>query len=166
MKKTLFHHNWILAPLALLNSSMCSLELATLWYLRYLNKSAALATFEKKSKKSHNSVLSFENPAPNRYWKLYDMIKVIHGLCSTVKLDFKELLNKGQIDFKELFTDYQLFYTINLLLNKELLPIEEMSNLALRNFRSWKLEKKGTFFWTNFGILYQRKPLELTIRLK
>ena len=41
----------------------------------------------------------------------------------TVKLDFKELLIKEQIDFKELFTDYQLFYTINLLLNKELLPI-------------------------------------------
>jgi len=41
----------------------------------------------------------------------------------TVKLDFKELLNKEQIGFKELFTDYQLFYTINLLLNKELLPI-------------------------------------------
>ena len=36
---------------------------------------------------------------------------------STVKLDFKELLIKEQIDFKELFTDYQLFYTINLLLN-------------------------------------------------
>ena len=41
----------------------------------------------------------------------------------TVKLDFKELLVKEQIDFKELFTDYQLFYTINLLLNKELLLI-------------------------------------------
>ena len=27
---------------------------------------------------------------------------------STVKLDFKELLNKEQIDFKELFTDYQV----------------------------------------------------------
>ena len=45
------------------------------------------------------------------------------GFNSTVKLDFKELLIKEQIDFKELFTDYQLFYTINLLLNKELLPI-------------------------------------------
>ena len=44
-------------------------------------------------------------------------------IIGTVKLDFKELLNKEQIDFKELFTDYQLFYTINLLLNKELLPI-------------------------------------------
>ena len=41
----------------------------------------------------------------------------------TVKLDFKELLIKEQINFKELFTDYQLFYTINLLLNKELLLI-------------------------------------------
>ena len=54
----------------------------------------------------------------------------------TVKLGIKELLNKGQIGFKELFTDYQLFYTINLLLNKELLPIKGMPNLALRNFRS------------------------------
>ena len=42
---------------------------------------------------------------------------------TTVKLDFKELLNKEQIDFKELFIAYQLFYTINLLLNKELLPM-------------------------------------------
>ena len=39
----------------------------------------------------------------------------------TVKLDFKELLIKEQIDFKELFTEYRPFYTINLLLNKELL---------------------------------------------
>ena len=54
----------------------------------------------------------------------------------TVKLDFKELLNKEQIGFKELFTDYQLFYTVNLLLNKELLPIYEMPNLALKNLRS------------------------------
>ena len=38
----------------------------------------------------------------------------------TVKLGIKELLNKEQIGFKELFTDYQPFYTINLLLNKEL----------------------------------------------
>ena len=27
-------------------------------------------------------------------------------------VDFKELLIKEQIDFKELFTDYQLFYTM------------------------------------------------------
>ena len=51
----------------------------------------------------------------------------LFGKCKkksgTVKLDFKELLNKEQIGIKELFTDYQLFYTINLLLNKELLLI-------------------------------------------
>jgi hypothetical protein len=39
---------------------------------------------------------------------------------STVKLGTKELLNKEQTGFKELFTDYQPFYTINLLINKEL----------------------------------------------
>ena len=49
------------------------------------------------------------------------MLAEIHRY--TVELDFKELLNKEQIGFKKLFTDYQLFYTINLLLNKELLPI-------------------------------------------
>ena len=42
---------------------------------------------------------------------------------STVKLGIKELLKKEQTGFKELFTDYQPFYTINLLLDKELLPI-------------------------------------------
>ena len=38
---------------------------------------------------------------------------------STVELGINELLNKEQIGFKELFTDYQLFHTINQLLNKE-----------------------------------------------
>ena len=42
---------------------------------------------------------------------------------STVKLGIKELLNKEQIGFKELLIDYQLFYTINLQSNKELLLI-------------------------------------------
>ena len=41
----------------------------------------------------------------------------------TVKLGIKELLNKEQTGFKKLFNDYQPFYTINLLLKKELLPI-------------------------------------------
>ena len=41
----------------------------------------------------------------------------------TVKLGDKEHFDKEQIGVKELFTDYQLFYTINLLLDKELLPI-------------------------------------------
>ena len=51
------------------------------------------------------------------------MAQLFSLLATTVKLGIKELLNKEQIGFKELFTDYQLFYTINLLLNKELLPI-------------------------------------------
>ena len=58
---------------------------------------------------------------------IMDTVDVCHLLNDPhelrVKLDFKELLIKEQIDFKELFTDYQLFYTINLLLNKELLLI-------------------------------------------
>ena len=41
----------------------------------------------------------------------------------TVKLDDKERFDKEQIGVKELFTDYQPFYTINQLLDKELLPI-------------------------------------------
>ena len=41
-------------------------------------------------------------------------------LHCTVKLGIKELLNKEQIGFKEVFTDYHPFYTINLLLIKEL----------------------------------------------
>ena len=32
------------------------------------------------------------------------------GFGITVKIGFKELLNKEQIGFKELFTDYQLIY--------------------------------------------------------
>ena len=51
------------------------------------------------------------------------VLVVFLDLAITVKLGIKELLNKEQIGFKELFTDYQPFYTINLLLNKELLPI-------------------------------------------
>ena len=42
---------------------------------------------------------------------------------STVKLGNKERFDKEQIGIKELFMDYQPFYTINLLSDKELLPI-------------------------------------------
>ena len=58
-------------------------------------------------------------------WFLYWLVRFddFFWIGNTVKLDFKELLIKEQIDVKELFTDYQLFYTINLLLNKELLLI-------------------------------------------
>ena len=41
----------------------------------------------------------------------------------TVKLGNKERFDKEQIGIKELIMDYQPFYTINLLLDKELLPI-------------------------------------------
>ena len=42
---------------------------------------------------------------------------------NTVKLGSKERFDKEQIGIKELFMGYQPFYTINLLLDKELLPI-------------------------------------------
>ena len=42
---------------------------------------------------------------------------------NTVKLGNKERFDKEQIGIKELIMDYQPFYTINLLLDKELLPI-------------------------------------------
>ena len=42
---------------------------------------------------------------------------------NTVKLGNKEHFDKEQIGIKELFVDYQPFYTINLLLDKELLPV-------------------------------------------
>ena len=45
------------------------------------------------------------------------------NLTCTVKLGNKERFDKEQIGIKELFMDYQPFYTINLLLDKELLPI-------------------------------------------
>ena len=45
------------------------------------------------------------------------------GYWTTVKLGNKERFDKEQIGIKELIIDYQPFYTINLLLDKELLPI-------------------------------------------
>ena len=42
---------------------------------------------------------------------------------NTVKLGNKERFDKEQIGIKELFMAYQPFYTINLLLDKELLPV-------------------------------------------
>ena len=65
-------------------------------------------------------------------------------LC-TVKLCIKELLNREQTGFKELFTVYQPFYTIDLLLNRELWQSRKCQNLALVNTILWKLAKKGTF---------------------
>ena len=50
----------------------------------------------------------------------YSGARTVH--C-TVKLGDKEHFDKEEIGVKELFTDYQPFYTTNLLLDKELLPI-------------------------------------------
>ena len=51
-------------------------------------------------------------------------LKIIHWLGGTVKLGNKELLYKEQTGFiKELFNYYQIFYTINLLFDMEVLPI-------------------------------------------
>ena len=60
---------------------------------------------------------------------------------STIKLGIKELLNKEQIGFKELFSDYQPFYTINPLLNKE------MSKLGISEHEIVKISKKGNQYW-------------------
>ena len=46
------------------------------------------------------------------------------GFCfCTVKLSNKERFDKEQIGIKELFVDYQPFYTKNLLLDNEILPV-------------------------------------------
>ena len=55
-------------------------------------------------------------------WKSRNM-REMFGIRDTVKLGNKERFDKEQIGIKELFVDYQPFYTINLLLDKELLPI-------------------------------------------
>ena len=63
-----------------------------------------------------------------------DSLTIIWSLAyfeSTVKLGDKERFDKEQIGVKELFTDYQPFYTINLLLDKELLPIQKMPKLGV-----------------------------------
>ena len=40
--------------------------------------------------------------------------QILSNLVTTVKLGDKECFDKEQIGVKELFTDYQLFYTTNL----------------------------------------------------
>ena len=81
-------------------------------------------------------------------------------LC-TVKLCIKELLNREQTGFKELFTVYQPFYTIDLLLNRELWQSRKYQNLALVNTKLWKLVKKRgltNFFWPIFGFYTKKSP--------
>ena len=69
---------------------------------------------------------------PNKNNVLFKNVKCLFSDADryTVKLGIKELLNKKQTGFKELFTDYQPFYTINLLLNKEFWQSRKCQNLA------------------------------------
>ena len=68
---------------------------------------------------------------PRRHNESKKVLRFHQNLClykstilrHTVKLGIKELLNNEQTWLKDLSTDYQPCYTINLLLNKELLPI-------------------------------------------
>ena len=60
----------------------------------------------------------------------------------TVKLGNKERFDKEQIGIKELIMDYQPFYTINLLLDKELLPIQKMPKLGIKEHKIVKIGKK------------------------
>ena len=49
---------------------------------------------------------------------------------------------KEQIGIKELFMDYQPFYTVNLLLDKELLPVLKMPKLGIKEREIVKIRKK------------------------
>ena len=60
----------------------------------------------------------------------------------TVKLGNKERFDKEQIGIKELFMDYQPFYTVNLLLDKELLPVLKMPKLGIKERKIVKISKK------------------------
>ena len=55
---------------------------------------------------------------------------------NTVKLGDKERFDKEQIGVKELFTDYQPFCAISLLLHKKLLPIQKMPKLGISDCKN------------------------------
>ena len=57
------------------------------------------------------------------YLSKHNRVCILKFKQNTVKLGNKERFDKEQIGIKELIMDYQPFYTINLLLDKELLSI-------------------------------------------
>ena len=59
-----------------------------------------------------------------------------------VKLGDKERFGKEQIGVKDLFKDYQPFYSINLLLDKELVPIQKMPKLGIKEHKIVKINKR------------------------
>ena len=67
----------------------------------------------------------------------------IHALVTHKKiLTTVKLGDKEQLIVKELFTDYQPFYTINQLLDKEHLPIFKKSKLGVSEHEVVKISKK------------------------
>ena len=121
--------------------------------------------FRDKIGKTKVSRLNFSINFRNYIFKFWVLIPKLCGLIRLrqpkvtilIIIGIKELLKKEQIGFKELFSDYQPFYTINLLLNKEPLPIQEMPKLGIYSTRGCKnYQKKGTLeiIWTTFGILH------------
>ena len=75
--------------------------------------------------------------------RCFKFFKKSTKLLSTVKLGDKECFDNEQIGVKELFRDYQPFYTINQLLDKELLPISKMPKLGVSELKVVKISKKG-----------------------
>ena len=82
--------------------------------------------------------------------KVLFCMQCVQKIWITVKLEIKELLNKEQTGFKELCSEYQLLYTINPLLNKELLPIYEMPILGISEHKIVKINKNKVDFRKNF----------------
>ena len=95
---------------------------------------------EGNARKEQNGVkkkyeVAFKIPTVSKRHRLLQVDNFFTILWNTVKLGIKELLNKEQTGFKELSTDYQLFYTINLQLNKGFLKEGIFANLG--NAKTW-----------------------------
>ena len=95
--------------------------------------------------------------------KVLFCMQCVQKIWITVKLEIKELLNKEQTGFKELFSEYQLLYTINPLLNKELLPIYEMPILGISEHKIVKINKKGELFWPILGFYTKKESSKFVI---
>ena len=77
----------------------------------------------------------------NLWWLRCIFYQWSNFVC-TVKLGDKECFDKEQTGVKELFLDYQPFYTINLLLDKELLPVLKVPKLGIKEREIVKISKK------------------------
>ena len=75
-----------------------------------------------------------------------------------VRKDFLGKLDievQSKLMLRNFFTDYQPFYVIDILLDKDILLILEMPKLGVSEYEFVKISKERDFiiFWTNFGIL-------------